>query len=66
VAIPLEARVLAVCDAYDAMVNDRPYRAARSRAAATAELVIGKGSQFDPAVVDVFLGMLGHDEAPGG
>lgn len=62
VAIPLEARVLAVCDSYDAMVNERPYRHARSRAEAMRELVECKGTQFDPAVVDVFLRMLGDGE----
>jgi diguanylate cyclase (GGDEF)-like protein len=62
VAIPLEARVLAVCDAYDAMVNERPYRPARSRAEAQQELVACMGSQFDPAVVEVFIRMLGKGD----
>lgn len=66
VAIPLEARVLAVCDSYDAMINERPYRPARSRAEAMGELVSGMGTQFDPSVVEVFLGMLGeHDSLDG-
>src|SRR4051794_35243392 len=50
VAIPLGARVICVCDAYDAMVSDRPYRSAMSGRAALAELRSGAGSQFDPAV----------------
>ena len=63
VAIPLEARVLAVCDSYDAMINERPYRPARSRSEAMGELVSGMGTQFDPSVVEVFLGMLGERDS---
>lgn len=55
VAIPLEARILAVCDAYQAMRSERPYRHAMSAETAETELVAGMGSQFDPAVVEVFL-----------
>lgn len=54
-AIPLGARILAVVDAYDAMTTHRPYRRALLHADALAELERGKGSQFDPAVVDAFL-----------
>ena len=53
--IPLGARVIAVCDAYDAMVSDRPYRAAMSHADALAELRRCAGTQFDPAVVRAFV-----------
>jgi diguanylate cyclase (GGDEF)-like protein/PAS domain S-box-containing protein len=52
--IPLGARVIAVCDAYDAMVSDRPYRASLGSGDAMAELHRCAGSQFDPAVVEVF------------
>jgi HD-GYP domain-containing protein (c-di-GMP phosphodiesterase class II) len=52
--IPLGARIIAVCDAYDAMVSDRPYRAALDPAGALAELKLCAGKQFDPAVIDVF------------
>jgi len=52
--IPLEARIIAVCDAYDTMVEDRPFRAAMSEEAALAELYAGSGTQFDPNVVDGF------------
>jgi two-component system, cell cycle response regulator len=52
-AIPLGARIIAACDAYDAMTSDRCYRAACSPADATAELRRMAGSQFDPTVVAV-------------
>jgi diguanylate cyclase (GGDEF)-like protein len=51
--IPLPARVIAVCDAYDAMTTRRPYRNALSPADAVAELRRCAGSQFDPAIVAV-------------
>jgi HD-GYP domain-containing protein (c-di-GMP phosphodiesterase class II) len=59
VAIPLEARILAVCGAYDAMTSTRPFRPALSVAAAVEELRAGAGTQFDPEVVDEFLAGLG-------
>jgi diguanylate cyclase (GGDEF)-like protein len=63
--IPLEARILAVADAYEAMIADRPYRAGRSSAAARAELIRCAGTQFDPAVVDAFVTALEcADEGP--
>jgi diguanylate cyclase (GGDEF)-like protein len=52
--IPLGARVVAACDAYDAMTTDRPYRPAMSVADALAEMRRCAGSQFDPRVVDAF------------
>jgi diguanylate cyclase (GGDEF)-like protein/putative nucleotidyltransferase with HDIG domain len=59
-AIPLESRILAVADAYEAMTADRPYRPAMSATEAQAELRSAAGSQFDPAVVEAFLRVLGH------
>jgi diguanylate cyclase (GGDEF)-like protein len=56
--IPLGARIVAVCDAYDAIVADRPYRRARSSAEALAELHRCAGTQFDSAVVDAFAAAL--------
>jgi two-component system cell cycle response regulator len=52
--IPLGARIVSVCDAFDAMVADRPYRAGMDAADALAELERCSGSQFDPAVVTAF------------
>ncbi|MBU1262523.1 HD domain-containing protein [bacterium] len=54
-AIPLGARILAVCDAFDAMITDRPYRKAISTEMALNELKEGVGTQFDPTVVKAFL-----------
>jgi putative two-component system response regulator len=47
--------MLAVADAYDAMVTDRPYRKAVSHEEAVAVISAEKGRQFDPEIVDVFL-----------
>jgi diguanylate cyclase (GGDEF)-like protein len=52
--IPLGARIVAVADAYHAMVHDRPYRNARDHEHALAELRANAGTQFDPEIVDVF------------
>jgi putative nucleotidyltransferase with HDIG domain len=56
--IPLEARILAVADAYEAMTSDRVYRPAMTPKAAREELRRCAGSQFDPRVVDAFLALL--------
>ena len=53
-AIPLGARIVAVCDAFDAMITERPYSAAMSPVDAERELRDCAGSQFDPAVVEAF------------
>jgi diguanylate cyclase (GGDEF)-like protein/putative nucleotidyltransferase with HDIG domain len=53
--IPLEARILAVADAYEAMLGDRPYREGMGHNAARAELQRNAGTQFDERVVDAFL-----------
>jgi diguanylate cyclase (GGDEF)-like protein/PAS domain S-box-containing protein len=63
--IPLGARIIAVCDAYDAMTSDRPYRNAMSPEVALAELRRCAGAEFDPNVVDAFVAALsGHDLPP--
>ncbi|HET6831379.1 MAG TPA: HD domain-containing phosphohydrolase [Solirubrobacterales bacterium] len=54
-AIPLGARIVFACDAYDAMTSDRPYRAGMTEDAARAELRAGAGIQFDPKVVEALL-----------
>jgi diguanylate cyclase (GGDEF)-like protein len=56
--IPLESRIIFVCDAYHAMTTDRPYRRRLSHREAVRRLVEGAGSQFDPNVVEVALRVL--------
>jgi HD-GYP domain-containing protein (c-di-GMP phosphodiesterase class II) len=51
---PLGARIVAICDAFDAMTTDRSYQRARSESDALAELRACAGTQFDPDLVDVF------------
>jgi response regulator RpfG family c-di-GMP phosphodiesterase len=54
-AIPLPARIFAVADALDAITTDRPYRPTRTWEQARMEILQGRGSHFDPSVVDAFL-----------
>ena len=61
--IPLGARVIAVADAFDAMTSDRVYRAALSVDEAIAELRRGRGTQFDPQIVDLFEAAMVHRAA---
>jgi len=61
-AIPLGARIISVVDAYDAMTSDRAYREAMPVAEARIELQRCAGSQFDPLIVETFLGMLDEQE----
>ncbi len=67
--IPLIARIVAVCDAYEAMVTRRTYRAARETRAAIDELRRCSGTQFDPEVVEAFVSALeaveAHSDEPG-
>jgi diguanylate cyclase (GGDEF)-like protein len=63
--IPMGARIVAVCDAFRAMVEPRPYRAALGREAALEELAANAGGQFDPACVEALLGVLAELERPG-
>ena len=55
--IPIVARIVCCCDAFSAMVTDRPYRPAMSVADARSELSANRGAQFDPAVVDAVLAL---------
>ena len=57
-AIPLEARILSLADAYDAMNSDRPYRPALTAPQIAEELEKGAGTQFDPVLVQMLLPML--------
>ena len=52
--IPLAARIVAVCDAYDALVSDRAYRPGRSSTEALGVLRAGAGKQWDTKLVEVF------------
>jgi putative nucleotidyltransferase with HDIG domain len=63
-AIPIEARVLTVADAYDAMTTSRPYRRALSTRAALAEIARCAGSQFDPVLATLFVAMWSEQAAP--
>jgi HD-GYP domain-containing protein (c-di-GMP phosphodiesterase class II) len=56
--IPLLARIVSCCDAYNAMTSDRSYRAALPQETALAELRDGSGTQFDPRVVDALIAAL--------
>jgi two-component system cell cycle response regulator len=60
--IPIESRILAVADAYEAMTATRSYRPALGDDMAAAELRAGAGTQFDPKIVDVFLTALAREE----
>jgi putative nucleotidyltransferase with HDIG domain len=60
-AIALGARIIAVADSWDAMTSDRPYRKALEAEVALAELLRGRGTQWDPSVVDAFA-----ESLPGG
>jgi diguanylate cyclase (GGDEF)-like protein len=59
--IPLGSRIIAVCDAFDAMTTDRPYRDAVDGSSAVAELRRCAGTQFDPEVVDRFCAALASE-----
>jgi HD-GYP domain-containing protein (c-di-GMP phosphodiesterase class II) len=59
--IPWGARVLAVVDAYDAMVSDRVYRKALGHENAMQEITTGRGKDFDPDVIDAFLKAVEED-----
>ncbi|MCC6159382.1 MAG: PAS domain S-box protein [Deltaproteobacteria bacterium] len=57
-SIPQECRILAVVDAYDAMTSDRPYHRAVGKDEAFTELRLKSGTQFDPAMVDIFVALM--------
>ena len=53
--IPLQGRIMAIADVYDALISDRPYKNAFTHRKAVEIITQGRGSQFDPQIVDVFL-----------
>jgi HD-GYP domain-containing protein (c-di-GMP phosphodiesterase class II) len=63
--IPLGARIVTVCDAYDAMTSDRPYQRTLSHGDALVELRRCAGGQFDPAVVEAFCRVAADERPPG-
>jgi len=60
--IPIEARIIAVADVYDALTSDRPYRRAMDPIEAKDVIEKGRGIDFDPQVVDAFLAALRFGE----
>jgi HD-GYP domain-containing protein (c-di-GMP phosphodiesterase class II) len=62
--IPLGARIVAVCDSFEAMTATRAYRKAMPAEAAIAELLRCSGSQFDPIVVDAFVAVFEQGQEP--
>jgi len=60
--IPIEARIISVADVYDALTSDRPYRKAMSPFEAKEILVKGRGTDFDPRVIDAFVEALKRGE----
>ena len=60
----IEAKILAVCDTYDAMTSDRPYRKALSHEIAIQEIQDHAGSQFDPAVAAAFIALCNEGQLP--
>jgi len=60
--IPIEARIISVSDAFEAMTSDRCYRKALTLEEVTAELVQGKGSQFAHFIINDFLEILENKE----
>jgi putative two-component system response regulator len=63
-ATPIEARIVTVADTWDALVNDRPYRTARTFDYAVHEMRGGRARQFDPRVLDTFLDLLARGTIP--
>jgi len=56
-AIPIEGRMLAIVDSYDAMTSERPYRAPVTADEARAEILRTRGQQFDPVLAEAFAGL---------
>jgi len=54
-AIPISARLMAVADVYDALISTRPYKVGMPHSKAKEIMVSGRGSHFDPDIIDAFL-----------
>ena len=63
--IPLESRIITCCDSWNAMRTDRPYRRALSHEVAVQELLENAGEQFDPAIVEALLDVVGRPDIAG-
>jgi putative two-component system response regulator len=61
--IPVEGRIVAIADVYDALTSDRVYRPAFSQADALAMMAEDRGSHFDPRLLDIFFGVVGETTA---
>jgi len=61
--IPIGSRIIAVCDSFDAMLSERPYKAGRNASDALTELRRCSGTQFDPAVVEAFCVVKANERA---
>jgi putative two-component system response regulator len=53
--IPLQGRIMAIADVYDALISERPYKKAFTREEAARIIIEGKGTQFDPLLIDLFM-----------
>src|SRR4051794_10804026 len=62
--IPLVGRICSICDVYDALVSPRPYKDPWAADDAIAEITAQSGRQFDPQLVEAFVGLLAADERP--
>jgi CHASE2 domain-containing sensor protein len=62
--IPIAGRICSICDVFDALVSPRPYKEAWPVADALAEIANQSGRQFDPQLVEAFLGLFGETERP--
>jgi len=63
--IPVGSRIILACDAYSAMITERPYRQPMNELEAAGELRANAGSQFDPDVIETLLDVLGDQGVPG-
>ena len=60
--IPLVARIFAIADAYDVMVNDRPFKTKMTKKAALKEIQEQSGSQFDPKLAEIFINIIKKED----